>query len=349
MRRGPSTLTVLAILLLSAAGPAAAELVLPPGFTVQVYVSGTGFGTSGGQAAAGIPSTSTLAFDRDGLLYLARSGRRYFSGEAEDIWPIYRIPLGGIRMTPQTEARFLYGPPVPNPQVTAVQGGREIMLTTFDRERKVGVLYRLRDGLAEFVTGGTPPAGATPLLRQPEGVAADAAGNFYVADRENGAVLKLDAAGRVVDPRWATTSRPRWLAVDQANHVWIGADGTAEAPWQRGTGEIWRVSPDGRPTLLQRGPMPTGFSLGPGGHLFVADRHASRIFVVTASGRTIPFASFTDGDAPRALGFAPVTPQTQQAGIAGDLFLITISRGVWATNDVVRVSGPFEQLLSDAQ
>ena len=340
-RRGPS---LMAVMLLLGSAPAVAELRLPPGFTAQVYVSGSGFGGNAEYGGAGIPATSTLAFDRAGVLYLARTGRRYFGGEVEDLWPIYRIPLGGGRMTPESEPRFLYGPPVPNPQVAAARGGREILVTTFDRERKVGVLYLIRDGHAEFITGGTPPPGTPTLLRQPEGVATDTAGSVYVADREQGVIVKVDPAGRIIDPRWVRLSRPRLLAVDQANHLWVGADGTTEAPWQRGTGEIWRVSPEGRPTLVLRGPMPTGFSLGPGGQLFVADRHAARIFVITAGGRITPFATFTDSDAPRAIGFAPVTPETQRAGIAGDLFLITISRGAWAVNEVLRISGPFDQL-----
>src|SRR5207253_2382335 len=56
---------------------AAAEMRLPPGFTAQVYVTGEGFDTDTSRGIRGIPATSTLAFDRSGLLYLARTGRRY--------------------------------------------------------------------------------------------------------------------------------------------------------------------------------------------------------------------------------------------------------------------------------
>jgi DNA-binding beta-propeller fold protein YncE len=337
---------VLAAVLL---GPvtASAELLLPPGFSTRIYVSGSGFGSGSLQRSEGIPSTSTLAFDHTGALFLARTGRRYVAGEVEDLWPIFRIPLGGARITPETESRFFYGPPLPNPQVNAVQGGREVAVTTFDRDRKVGVLYLMRDGLAEFLAGGTPARGSPALLKQPEGVAGDAAGHIYVADRDRGVIVKLEASGRVLDPSWVSVSRPRLLAMDSDGHLWVGGDGSADAPWQRGTGEIWRVSPDGRPTLVLRGPMPAGFALGPGGHLYVADRQGARIFVVTAGGRTVPFATFTDNDAPRTLGFVPTTPQTQRAGIAGDLLLITINRGSWPVNEVLRVSGPFEQLVGE--
>jgi hypothetical protein len=70
----------------------AAELLLPPGFTASVYVTGEGFDAGAAQGTRGMPSVSTMAFDEAGFLYLARTGRRYVGGEVEDIWPIYRFP-----------------------------------------------------------------------------------------------------------------------------------------------------------------------------------------------------------------------------------------------------------------
>jgi len=85
-----------------------------------------------------------------------------------------------------------------------------------------------------------------------------------------------------------------------------------------------------------------GMAVSPGGHLFVADRHETQLFVLGPSGERAPFARFTDGDFPRALAFAPVTAETQRAGIAGDLFVVIINRSAWPVNEVIRVSGPFE-------
>jgi hypothetical protein len=76
----------------------------------------------------------------------------------------------------------------------------------------------------------------------------------------------------------------------------------------------------------------------------VADRHEKQIFVLTPDGKRTAFASFTDGDAPRGLCFAPVTPETRRAGVAGDLFVVTIKAGAWPVNEVVRISGPFDDL-----
>ena len=323
---------------------ASAEMRLPSGFASQVYVTGDGFDTDTSRGIRGIPGTSTLAFDRSGFLYMARTGRRYVGGEIYDLWPIFRFPAGGTRVTPESESRFFYGPPLPNPQVGATRRGHELFVTTFDRERKVGAVYRVVDGRAELFAGGTPDKGMRPLLRQPEAAAVDSAGNVYVADRAQGVIVRLNPDGRVLDPTYVTVARPRLLAIDEQDHLWIGSDGSAEAPYQQGPGEIVRVSPQGASEVVYRGPVVAAFGMGPGNTLFVADRHEKQIFILTRDGKRADFASFTDGDIPRSLGFAPVTPEARRAGVAGDLFVVTIRNGTWPVNEVLRVSGPFDDL-----
>src|SRR5713226_10732260 len=78
--------------------PAGAEIVLSPGFTALVYVTGDGFGTSTGTHGRGVPGTATLAVDHTGALYMARTGRRYSGGEFEYLSSMYRIPVGGARV-----------------------------------------------------------------------------------------------------------------------------------------------------------------------------------------------------------------------------------------------------------
>jgi len=230
--------------------------------------------------------------------------------------------------------------------VGATRRGREIFVTTFDRERRVGALYRMIDGRAELFAGGTPERGARPVLRQPEASAIDSAGNLYVADRAAGVIVRLDPDGRLLDPAFVEVARPRLLVVDERDHLWIGSDGSAEAPYQQGPGAILRVSPQGVPAVLYRGPVGAAIGLGPGGTLFVADRSEKQIFALGPDGKRIEFASFTDGDVPRGLVFAPATPEARRAGIAGDLFVVTIKAGTWPVNEVVRISGPFEELTS---
>lgn len=340
-------IAILGALVVWGPGLAGAELLLPPGFTASVYVTGDGFDVGSNRDVRGVPSMSTLAFDDTGALYLSRSGRRYVGGEVEDIWSVYRIPAGGAHLTPKTAATFFYGPPLPNPQIGIVRGGRELFVTTFDRERRIGVLYRIVDGRIELVAGGTPPKGTPPLLKQPEGVAVDATGNLYVADREQGAVIRLDPSGQVLDSRYVSLVRPRVLAFDGDGHLWVGSDAKAEAPWQQGPGEIWHVSPQGAPRLVLSGPVPQAISVSPRGNLFVADRHGAEVFALTPDGTKVPFARFTDGDTARSLAFAPVSGGTTKARVAGDLFVVAIKRGAWQVNEIIRISGPFDDLVRE--
>lgn len=323
----------------------AADLRLPTGFTTQVYVTGEGFDRSAG-AARGIPAVSTMAFDATGAMYLGRTGRRYTSGEIYDLWPIYRIPPGGGRIAVSSEERFLYGPPLPNAQVGAMRDGRELFLSTFDRDRGIGAVYRVVDARAELFAGGTPPPGQAPLLRQPEAVALDASGHVYVADRAQGIVLRLDSAGAVVDPRYVTVRRPRLLASTGDDVLWVGADGSADAPWQSGPGEIHRVTRDGA-SVVFRGPVAAAMTPGPDGVLMVADRHSGSIFALRPDGTRVEVVRFATGTFPRGLGFAPDTPETRRAGIAGDLFVVTITAGAWRVNDILRISGPFAEFLRE--
>jgi len=136
MRAGAWRWVVIGAAALLAPALAAAEVQVPPGFRVQAYVTGQGFDSSQERRARGVPSVATLTFDPSGVLYLGRSGRRYMSGgEVEDLWRLYRIPAGGASLTPSTEARFLYGPPLSNPQVGVFRGERELFVTTYDRGR----------------------------------------------------------------------------------------------------------------------------------------------------------------------------------------------------------------------
>jgi len=105
------------------------------------------------------------------------------------------------------------------------------------------------------------------------------------------------------------------------------------------------VTRQGASGVVYRGPVAAAIGLSPGNHLFVADRHERQIFILTPDGKRIVFASFTDGDAPRSLGFAPVTPETRRAGVAGELFVVMIKAGTWPVNEVVRISGPFHDFV----
>jgi hypothetical protein len=336
-------LALVALLLLPVA--AGGEILLPPGFTTEVYVTGHGFDASGDRAVQGIPAIGTAGIDGAGTLYLARTGARFRTGDIEDLWPIYRIPIGGGRLTQDSEPRFLHGPPLPNPQIGAVTPGGVVWVTTYDRDRRLGALYRYVDGRPTLFAGGRSPGSEAPLLHHPEGVALDAQGRVYVADREQGVVVRLSPEGAVLDPAFARITRPRMLAFDEAGYLWVAGDGTAETPFGAGLGELWRVAPDGTARLVLQGPLAAGLAVRPNGAVFVAQRRTGQVFAVTEAGRRIDLVTMKSGSFLRGLAFAPATPVTRQAGIAGDLFLLVVPRSMWLINQVVRVSGPFDDWL----
>ena len=86
-------------------------------------------------------------------------------------------------------------------------------------------------------------------------------------------------------------------------------------------------------------------SASPAGHLFVADRQNAKLLAIGGDGTSTEFATFSEGDAPRAVIFAPDTEAARRAGIAGDLFVIVIRRGTFTLNEIVRVSGPFDTFV----
>lgn len=332
---------------LLAPGSALADIVLAPGFTARIHVTGEGFGPSTGVTGRGVPGTATLAVDHRGTLYLARTGRRYSGGQFDYLTTMYRIPPAGATFSPQTEARYFHGPPLTNAQVSAGRAGRELFVTTFDRDRRVGVVYRLNAGRTEFFAGGTPSEpGRPPLLVQPEWIAVGSAGDVYVADRDRGTVLRLDPGGVVLDN--FRVARPRALAMDETDHLWVGSDGKAEAPWQAGPGGIWRIAPGGERRLVLEGPLVQGLAPGPGGSVLVADRQGGEVFLLAPDGARATVVRFTDGDAPRGLAVVPATDETRAAGLAGDLLVAVMRRGVFQLNEIVRISGPFGELLPRA-
>lgn len=339
---------LLALALLLLAAPVSAEITLPPGFTAETYVTGQGFDPSSERGSHGIPAMATIALDRSGALYLAKTAFRFRANPGDELGSIYRTPVGGARITPETEARYLYGPPLWNPDVAGVNAKGELFVSTYDRDRKIGALYQINNGRAVLFAGGTPPPGSPPLLKDPEAVAFDASGNIYVVDREQGIVVKLDHTGQVLDPRYLTgLGRVRTLTFDGKGQLWIASDGSPESPFQDGSGQIWKAGPDRTLTKVLQGPLPSGTSLSPGGSLFVALRRAGKILALTPDGREIEFASFTASGL-RALTFAPVTDETRRAGIAGDLFVVTSPRVNFAVSEVLRISGPFDDFVRES-
>lgn len=107
--------------------------------------------------------------------------------------------------------------------------------------------------LKQGTIGRVSPNGSSELFVQlPEGsigngIRFDSAGNFYVADYTGHNVLKVSLSTRKV------TTLAHNDAMNQPNDLAIAPDGTlyaSDPAWNNGTGQIWRIDPDGTTTLL---------------------------------------------------------------------------------------------------
>ena len=112
------------------------------------------------------------------------------------------------------------------------------------------------DWIIETVAGGSSYRGdggaaVAALLRFPEGVAVDGAGNLYIADRNAQRIRKVDAAGVIST---------------------VAGDGT------RGYGG------DGGPAVAAQLDWPEGVALDGAGNLYIADVNNNRIRKVDAAG-----------------------------------------------------------------
>ena len=96
-----------------------AGMKLPPGFTATTYISGAGFDPNQSQSAPGLPAIVTITFDSRGNLYFARTANRLREIYGSDSAPIYRLPVGPARITPDMEGQFLFGPPLSDPDEAA--------------------------------------------------------------------------------------------------------------------------------------------------------------------------------------------------------------------------------------
>ena len=120
------------------------------------------------------------------------------------------------------------------------------------------------------------PEPATALvssnLAGPRGVAVDAAGNVYIADRDNSAIKKWTVTNNTVTTLVSTgLSGPYSLAVDAAGNVYIADSGnTAVKKWTAANNTVT--------TLVGTGlTWPIGVAVDGGGNVYIADGTANVI------------------------------------------------------------------------
>ena len=151
-------------------------------------------------------------------------------------------------------------------------------------------------------------------LNEPRGLALDAAGNVYIADRANHRIRKVDAtagtistiagsgtAGATGDGGLATSARlnnPEWVAVDGAGNIYISDVGNRRLrKVDAATGVISRIrgvagafSGDGGPATSAQLSTPLGVAADGAGNIYIADTLNHRVRRVSATGTISTFA-----------------------------------------------------------
>ena len=199
-------------------------------------------------------------------------------------------------------------------------------------------------GDLSFVAGnGTPgPATEGPAtnssLKSPAGVAVDAAGNVYIADKGNNAVEKVTAAGQLSvfagngTPGAATEgpatssplNSPAGVAVDAAGNVYIADTGNNVVEKVTAGGQLSVFAGNGTPGAATKGPAtdsslfyPFGVAVDAAGKVYIADTYNHVVEKVTAAGQLSVLAG---NGTPGAATEGPATnsPLNYPTGVAVD-------------------------------
>ncbi len=280
-----------------------------------------GYGGDGGPAtAARLAFPRGVAVDAAGNLYIADAGNGHIRKVDAASGLISRVAGGEIGDGgPAVEARLS------SPQGVAVDGSGNLYIAEGfnQRIRKVdpaGVISTVAgDGTYGYGGDGGPAAQAQ--LWDPRGLAVDAAGNLYIADRSNDRIRKVDPAGVISTvagdgafgyggdggpAAQAQLRSPQGVAVDAAGNLYIADTGNNRIRKVDPAGVISTVAGDGArgyggdggPATLAQLYSPGSVAVDAAGNLYIADGLNQRIRKVDPAG----VISTVAGDGARGYG-----------------------------------------------
>ena len=325
-------------------------------------VAGGGLGGDGGAAvAAQLNRPTDVALDAAGNLYIADAGNRR----------IRKVDAAGVITTVAGDGRRGSdgdGGPAVEAQLSSPygvaldaagnlyfsdSGYRPSDVSHRPRIRKVdaaGVITTVAgDGTAGF--SGDGGAAAAARLSFPYGVALDAAGNLYIADRGNSRIRMVDTAGVITtvagdgtrgfggDGGPAVEARlfsPYGVALDAAGNLYIADTWNHRIRKVDAAGVITTVAGDGMrgsdgdggPATAARLGFPTGVALDAAGNLYIADQNDNSIrkvdsgtgVITTVAGDGSTFG-FYGGDGGPAVEAYLNSPQGVALDAAGNLYI----------------------------
>jgi len=262
--------------------------------------------------SSGLRYPTAVAVDRSGVLYIADSGnhliRRYEGGRLTSI-AAAGTPTG---MTfDAAGALYIADATGGQIQTIAIDGGALSGIPVSARDVAFGLDGRLYAAAGSIVRevlpavrtiagGGNTAFGdrgkaSDARLNHPSGVAADAIGNVYIADRDNHRIRRVGidgvittiagtgVAGNTGDGGLATLARlngPTSVSLDGAGNLYVA---------DTGNHSVRKFTPGGIMLAVGDTVAPVDAAVDAAGNAYIADAVAGRIYLAAASGVVVPF------------------------------------------------------------
>lgn len=312
-----------------------------------------GFSGDGGAASAATLDEPSGVTWSEGFVYVADSGNHRVRRFRDDVGVIStfagRTHFGGDGGAGTNAA-------LNRPFGLATDPAGNVLIADTENHR----VRRLSGGtITTFGGAGTPGfsgdggSATSAQMNSPYDVAADGAGNVYVADTLNHRVRKIDAAGTITtvagtgvlgfagDGGAATAARlhyPIGLDLDAAGNLYIADYGNHRVRRVDTSGTISTVAGNGTGTYCGDGGAatsaclenPTDVEVDDAGILFIADYGNARVRkVTTGTIRTVAGngSMFTSGDGGAATSAGVPTPVGVGVDGAGNLFIASSNAG----------------------
>ncbi len=273
---------------------------------------------------------------------------------------------------PATEAQLS------SPIDVAVDGAGNLYIVEVGnrRVRKVdstGTITTVAGTGEEGFSGDGGPATEAQLSSVPTDVAADGAGNLYIADQFNHRVRKVDSTGTITTVAGtgeegfsgdggpateAQLSKPYSVAVDGAGNLYVAEQGNHRVRKVDSTGTITTIagtgeqgfSGDGGPATEAQLSSPTDLAADGAGNLYVAEQSNHRVRKVDSTGTITTVAGTGEGGYSGDGGPATEAQLSDPVGVAvdgtGSLYIASFHhrvRKVDSTGTITTVAGTGEQ------